>query len=203
MEACPAGNLDGHECSARVAALAVARIHRHFPVMEPTTPRAASHGGGAGSHPVPLTENTVQPAPGAKPPAARIEDAAWLAGRWIGEALGARVEEVWSPPVGRAMCGHFRLDAATGPRFFELLLLVEETGSLAMKVKHFSPEFHGWEEKDACLSLPLAALSTGELRFSGLTIRRDCDDGLSMWLAMHGKDGAQREESFRYRRAPL
>ena len=29
--------------------------------------------------------------------AANIADASWLAGRWVGEGLGGRVEETWAP----------------------------------------------------------------------------------------------------------
>lgn len=169
--------------------------------MEPNPARTAPHGGGAGHHPVRLTEHTLQPAPGAPPPSATVADAAWLAGRWTGEALGGRVEESWSPPEGGTMLGHFRLDADGRPRFYELLLLVEERGSLTMKVKHFDPDFAGWEEREACAEFPLAAVEPDALFFSGLTIRRRGGDGLAMALAMRGKDGALREESFVYRRA--
>ena len=37
-------------------------------------------------------------------PAVTIDDAAWLAGRWVGEGFGGQMEETWSPPVGWSMC---------------------------------------------------------------------------------------------------
>ncbi|RYY34034.1 MAG: hypothetical protein EOP59_16885, partial [Sphingomonadales bacterium] len=52
---------------------------------------------------------------------ATIADAAWLAGRWVGEGLGGQVEESWSPAMGGQMAGHFTLVQDGKPVFYELM----------------------------------------------------------------------------------
>jgi hypothetical protein len=136
-------------------------------------------------------------------PTACLEDARWLVGRWTGRALGGRVEEVWGPPQAGTMAGTFRLDGEEGPRFYELMLLIEEGGSLVLRLKHFGADLKGWEERDACVEFPLVALGPGELRFTGLTIRRESVDALTLHLAMRDGEGGLREERFDYRRATL
>src|SRR5687767_15714011 len=52
---------------------------------------------------------TRRRAPDAPIPRATIADMAWLAGRWTGDGLGGRTEEIWSPPDAGTMMGTFRL----------------------------------------------------------------------------------------------
>ena len=80
----------------------------------------------------------------AKSPPATLESMAWLAGRWTGEGLGGVSEEIWSPPAGGAMIGTYRLLKVGKPLFYEFLLLVEENGSLNLKLKHFNPDLTGY-----------------------------------------------------------
>lgn len=84
--------------------------------------------------------------PGHRPPAT-LDDVAWLAGSWSGEAFGGSFEEVWNPPSGGSMVGMFKTLNGDNVGFYELMLLVEEEGSLSLKVKHFDSDFSAWEEK--------------------------------------------------------
>jgi hypothetical protein len=54
------------------------------------------------------TEHTLKLAAGTKSPPATIADMKWLAGRWVGEALGGVSEEIWSAPNGGSMVGVYR-----------------------------------------------------------------------------------------------
>lgn len=130
-----------------------------------------------------------------------IDDAAWLAGRWVGEGLGGELEEVWSPPVGGQMVGHFRLVRDGAPVFYEIMLIDVIEGGVRMRVKHFNPDFVGWEEKDRWVTFEPVSASETELVFSSLSIRRERPDEMTMRLRIRYADGP-REEVLRFRRAP-
>lgn len=135
------------------------------------------------------------------PRAATIEDAAWLTGRWVGEGLGGEMEEVWSPPVGGQMVGHFRLIRDGAPVFYELMFIDVAEGGLRMRLKHFNPDYTAWEDKDEWTIFTPVSFNTHEIVFSALTIRREGDEALVMTLRMRGADGV-REEIMHFRRAP-
>src|SRR5436190_19333601 len=70
-------------------------------------------------------------------PPATLASVAWLQGHWEGEGLGGVSEELWSPAAGGVMMGMYRLLKDGKPTFYEFLMLVEENGTFAMKLKHF------------------------------------------------------------------
>lgn len=146
------------------------------------------------------TAHTVRRDDGAPLAKATLADAAWLVGHWTGEALGGTVEEIWVPAAGGSMLGMFRLIADDRARFYELFALVEVDGGLVLKLKHFHADMTGWEDKDTTVDFALVAHTPDELRFDGMTIRREGPDALTIHLAMRGKDGVDREEILRYRR---
>jgi Domain of unknown function (DUF6265) len=139
--------------------------------------------------------------PGGVSPKATIAEAAWVAGRWVGEGFGATVEEVMSPPAGNAMIGHFSITGAQGPSMYELVMIREEGGSLVYRVKHFHPDLKGWEEKDKSVDFPLVAVERDALYFDGLTIKRTGADEVTHWVRIKGKDGKIEEAKLVYRRA--
>ena len=148
-----------------------------------------------------LTEHTFSRAPGAPGPAAQVEDMAWLTGHWVGEALGGTVEEIWSPPLAGAMMGMFRLVEDEKTVFYELMTIVEEDGSLVLRLKHFNGgDLSAWEEKDEAVDFPLVEAVDGTFRFDGLSFHPEGDDRVIVYLAMHGKEGAVEEVHFTYTR---
>ncbi len=149
----------------------------------------------------PITENTVRLAEGTASPPATITDMAWFAGHWTGEGLGGQVEEIWSPAQAGAMMGMFRLLLDGKTAFYELMTLVEEGGSLVLRVKHFNPDLTGWEDKGESVDFALVAVDGDRCLFDGLTFHRLSDDALTIYVAIAAKDGAVREEAFRFRRA--
>jgi Domain of unknown function (DUF6265) len=146
------------------------------------------------------TPNTLSLAEGAPRPTARVADLAWLAGRWTGEGLGGRIDEVWSEPDGGAMVGYFRLVRDGKPVFYEILTLLESEGSVELRLKHVNPDMTGWEEKDRFITFRLLKHDKTGAYFSGLTFRRISDDVLEGYLALKS-GGEVREEKFVYRRA--
>ena len=146
------------------------------------------------------TERTYKLAAGAPSPPATIADMAFLAGHWTGPALGGTSEEIWSPPAHGTMMGMYRLLRDGKPVFYELLTLVEEGGSLTLRLKHFHPNLVGWEEKDESVSFPLVKKEPGAVHFDGMSFHPRGDE-LVVYLAIRQKDGSVREETFKYRRA--
>jgi hypothetical protein len=148
-----------------------------------------------------LTERTLKPNPGKQSPPATVADMAWMAGSWNCEALGGLAEEIWSAPRNGGMMGMFRLIKNGSPVFYELFTLVEDNGSLILRLKHFNPNMTGWEEKDQTIDFPLVAKEPGVIYFDGMTFKRESPDAVTIFLAIHSKkDGGVREEAFRYTR---
>ena len=146
-----------------------------------------------------LSENTARLDEGKARPEATIADVAWLAGYWRGSGLGGDCEEIWSLPAGDRMQGIFTLSRDGGLSFSEAMTLVEEEGSLVLKVKHFTPEFVGWEEKEDYVSFPLVELRQNEARFRGLTFRRTGADELSIFIVLTS-EGKKTEHELRLAR---
>jgi hypothetical protein len=147
-----------------------------------------------------MTNNTLKLATGAEPPLATLSAVAWLAGHWAGPALGGEAEELWSPPRAGSMMGMYRLVRDDKVVFYELLTLVEEGGSLVLRLKHFNSDLTGWEEKQKTVDFRLVGVAEGVVHFEGMSLRREGEDKLTVYLAIEGRDGALHEEVFRYAR---
>jgi hypothetical protein len=133
-----------------------------------------------------VTEHTLTATPGSSPSAASIADLAWLTGTWRGPGFGGVTEEIWSEPRDGAMLGVFRLVREGKPVFYELLLLEEAAGTVVLRVKHFNPDFSGWEQREEHQQFPLIARSGGAFHFSGITFR-PVRDSLTVFVAIKQK----------------
>ena len=132
-------------------------------------------------------------------PAATLEDVAWLVGSWSGEAFGNTFEEVWNPPSAGSMIGFFKLLSGDEVVFYELLLLVEEQGSLSLKVKHFNADFTAWENKEDYVTFQFVKAEQDALHFSGISFYRLDDDTMHGYLRMRSGEDI-REEKLVYKR---
>ncbi|HEU4653790.1 MAG TPA: DUF6265 family protein [Steroidobacteraceae bacterium] len=148
-----------------------------------------------------LTTNTLSLAEGAKSPAAKIGDVAWLRGHWTGSGLGGTAEEFWSAPQAGMMLSMYRLVRDGKPIFFELVSISEHDGSLMMRLKHFDSDLTGWEEKNERREFRLVSLGQHVARFEGMTYRLVDEGTLTCHVAIAGTDGSVREETFTYHRA--
>src|SRR5210317_214778 len=63
-----------------------------------------------------------------------LDDVAWIVGSWAGEGFGGTFEETWNAASLGTMVGMFKVMGDGEISFYELMLLVEEEGSLALKV---------------------------------------------------------------------
>jgi hypothetical protein len=149
------------------------------------------------------TPCSAQTQPPASPPA-KIADVAWLQGYWVGDGLGGTVEDIWFPPKAGVLLGAFRLMKADGtPGFYEIFAIEEFEASLRFVVKHFNPDWVGWEEKDKAFRARLTRISATELAFGGIAFTRQGDDAMRFDLTRRGKDGATRTETVIFNRRPL
>lgn len=148
---------------------------------------------------IPQTEHTLRLDTSAAAPEASVEDFAWLAGHWVGEGLGGVSEEMWAPARGGQMLGMYRLVVDDRTRFFELITLLEVDGRVVMRLKHFHPNLHAWEEPEEYVDFPLVRVEDETVYFGGLTYELIGEDELRIWLALR-QDGVLREEEFRMRR---
>ena len=137
------------------------------------------------------------------PPPAKIEQFAWLAGYWEGEGMGGKIEDIWMPPRDGVILGAFRLTKPDGKGFYELFAIEEHEGSLRFVVKHFHPNWVGWEEKDKALMMPLRRIDGDAFDFGGLVFKREGSDQLVVELTIRSKDGSRRTESLRFRKRAL
>jgi len=147
---------------------------------------------------------SVTTGPKTPSPPARIADAAWLQGYWAGTGMGGPADEAWMPPVSGVMLGSFRLHKADGkPVFYELFAIEEVDDTLQFVVKHFNPDWRGWEEKDQATRLRLTRAAKDELAFGGVVFRRLGPDSIAVDVTLRQKDGASKTHTFDYRRKPL
>lgn len=136
-----------------------------------------------------------------KSPAATLNDIAWLAGHWRGDAFGGITEEVWTPALGGSMMGSFKLVSDGKVRFYELVTITEEAGTLMLRLKHFHGDLKGWEEKDKTIDFPLVKVDGNRVYFDGMTFERTSDKEMVVFV-MIGQKGKEEEVRFPYKRYP-
>jgi hypothetical protein len=132
-------------------------------------------------------------------PAATLDDVAMLVGSWSGEAFGSKFEETWNAPSAGSMIGFFKLFQEDEIAFYELLLLVEEEGSVSLKVKHFAEDFTAWEDKGDYITFRFIKAEENAVHFSGISFYRIDDDTMHGYIVMRSGDTV-REEKLVYRR---
>ena len=147
----------------------------------------------------PYTEHTYRlDDPEARPPAT-LDVIAWMAGSWSGEALGGTFEEVWNAPSAGSMVGMFKHLSDGKVNFYELMLFIEEEGSLSFKVRHFDPDFTAWEDKNEDVTMRFIKAEENAIHFTGISLYRVSDDEVHAWLVF-GSGESLREEKLVYRR---
>jgi hypothetical protein len=134
--------------------------------------------------------------------AATIDDAAWLAGRWVGEGFGGQMEETWAPPIGGQMIGHFRYWRDGRPQFYEFMVLDVVDGGVRMRLKHFNPDYSTWEDRETWTTFEPVSVSPEAIIFNGLTIRREGEDRIVMTIRIRRGETVT-EDILRFQRAPL
>lgn len=142
----------------------------------------------------------------ASPPATH-EQVDWLIGQWSGDGIGgAPAMESWLPPSGPTMVGTFVQtkrgdDGSEDIMFTEHMYLMEEEGTLVLRLKHFNADLTGWEEKDGMLTFRLVAIEECVAYFHALTLRCDGENGLVAAVRMKSDKLEPQELVFRFKRS--
>ena len=79
----------------------------------------------------------------------------------------------------------------------------EFEGSLRIVVKHFHPDWVGWEEKDQSLKFRLTKLAADEMVFGALAFQRTAPDTFVFRLTMRQKEGPPKVETITFRKKTL
>ena len=110
---------------------------------------------------------------GFESPPATLEEMDWLIGQWSGQGIGgAPAMESWLPALGGTMVGTFVQETADGGIMFtEHMYVMEEAGTVVLRLKHFNADLTGWEEKDDMLTFRLVAMEPCAAYFNALTLR--------------------------------
>ncbi|WP_375290505.1 DUF6265 family protein [Qipengyuania sp.] len=137
------------------------------------------------------------------PPAATIDQLAWLVGRWSGTGIeGGDAHESWlAPTTGGTMVGTFVQETPEGEIMLtEHMYLGPLDGSLAVRLKHFGPDLVGWEDREEMVTFRLIALEPCAAYFTALTYRCDGDDGMVVAVRMKSDAPEPQELVFRFKR---
>jgi hypothetical protein len=147
--------------------------------------------------------------PGNDRPAA-LSDIPWIAGSWLLEREGERLEEYWGPPLGDSMVGHFRWIRDGALWITELLSITEEDDTLVFRLRHFSSRMRSWESPEDPFEYRLTKLGEGRATFSMVEPRagrphrfifeRAGEVGLT--VRIEGEEaGRSTSDEFRYQRS--
>ena len=129
-------------------------------------------------------------------------EAQWLVGAWSGSGInGAEAHESWLAASGDTMVGAFVQETAEGTIMFtEHMYLMEQDGSLVVKLKHFNADLTGWEDKDGMVTFRLLAVEPCALYFSALTYRCDGEGRIVVAVRMKSDKPEPQELLFRFQR---
>ncbi|MBX7174504.1 MAG: hypothetical protein K1X72_26255 [Pyrinomonadaceae bacterium] len=130
---------------------------------------------------------------------AKIQDMKPLIGTWRGVGLGGTVEEVYSEPLDGTMMGMFRFLDKGKTDFYELIAVLEENGTLIVRLKHFDSGLKGWEEKDKTTDFRFVKKEKNRMYFEGQTFEFIGKNKLNIYVAIGQKDGSVKEEVFSYK----
>ena len=116
---------------------------------------------------------------------------AWLEGSWIGDGFGGTSEEVWSGPSKDGLIvGTYRHFTADGQINFYEMFLLDSTG---LRLKHFNPDFSGWEEKEDFLHFKMVECTEDKIVLKGLVYERISDTEMEIRLDMKTDEGLHTE----------
>ena len=132
-------------------------------------------------------------------PKATLQDAAWIAGHWKGEAFGGITEEIWSPPLGGSMMFSFKLVNDGKVVFYELGGIREIGGTLIFQLKHFGNDFKGWEEKDETVDAKLVKVEENRIYFDQFTFEKISNNEINIYVVIEENEKTE-EVKFNYKK---
>ncbi|MBT8289175.1 MAG: PD40 domain-containing protein [Bacteroidia bacterium] len=128
-----------------------------------------------------------------------LENIAWIAGNWRGEALGGIAEENWSQPNGDSMMATFRIIKDDKVMFYEIEIIREVNNTLILQLKHFNNDLTGWESKDETVDFPLKNIFKNKVVFEGMTFERLDETHMNVYVDVEN-EGTTSTLKFEYTR---
>lgn len=80
--------------------------------------------------------------------AAELQDLAFMAGHWRGQAAGTQIQEIWSAPEQGSMTGMYREMKDGKTTFYEFLTIEAGADGPVLLINHFEPGLRGWEDRN-------------------------------------------------------
>jgi hypothetical protein len=132
--------------------------------------------------------------------APKLENIAWIAGTWHGEAFGGQTEEIWSEPSAGSMMATFKLINDGNVTFYEIEVIREIENSLILQLKHFGPDLKGWETKDETVDFPLKEITERKVVFEGMTFEKVSDTEMTIYVDIKNEEGKVDVVTFNYKK---
>jgi len=132
-----------------------------------------------------------------------IEDFDFLQGYWQGTGFGGQSEEIWMPPIDGRMFGIFKQSQDGDLIFTEFMEIIESDDGFILRLKHFNPDFSGWEEQGDHVTFDLTSVSNDKAVFGGLSFEIVESNALQIKLKMREDDGSRVTETFDFKRVEL
>lgn len=144
-----------------------------------------------------ITEHVYRNDPAVAPAKAVLADFVKMTGYWKGDGLGGVCEELWMLEAGGMLHGSFRMATNGKLSFSEFMTItIDSAGHALLKVKHFNPDFTGWEEKNKSEDFLFLRRDENSIYFSGMTYAFEGNDKLTIYVTFKGSDGSYKEQKF-------
>lgn len=130
----------------------------------------------------------------------KLENCAWIAGSWRGEAFGGQIEENWSKPSGGSMMATFKLINEGNVSFYEIEIIREVENTLILQLKHFDNELKGWETKNETVDFPLIEITENRVVFEGMTFEKVSDTEMNVFVDIKNDNGDINIVQFNYKK---
>ncbi len=132
-----------------------------------------------------------------------IDDFSALTGYWVGTGFGGQSEEVWMPAVDGRLNGIFKQSMNGELQFSEYMEIVKVDDKFILRLKHFNPDFTGWEAQDDYVTFRFESITPNSINFRGLSYQFPEPDKLRIALRLQDGDGAITTEYFDLERREL
>lgn len=132
--------------------------------------------------------------------APKLENIAWIAGIWKGEAFGGITEEIWSKPLGDSMMGSFKLVSNNKVSFYEIEIIREVNNTLILQLKHFNNDLKGWETKDETVDFPLKEITKNNVIFEGMVFEKIGTKEMNIYVDIRKESGEIETVKFNYKK---
>lgn len=130
----------------------------------------------------------------------KLENIAWIAGTWHGEAFGGITEEIWSELSGGSMMATFKLIVDGSVQFYEIEVIREIENSLILQLKHFDSDLKGWETKNETVDFPLKEITENNVVFEGMMFEKVSSEEMNVYVDINNEDGAIETVKFNYKK---